>query len=89
MGSATPTLESYARAKKGVYNFAPKLKAGGGQDLNNLEDTISLYIECDQENYHDGDIVGLSISDSKNNYFINFLFPCFIFSIADFFILFI
>ena len=39
--------------------------------LNNLEDTISLYIECDQENYHDGDIVGLSISDSKNSYFIN------------------
>ena len=39
--------------------------------LSNLEDTISLYIECDQENYHDADIVGLSISDSKNNYFIN------------------
>lgn len=39
--------------------------------LNNLEDTISIYIECDQENYHDGDIVGLSISDSKNSYFIN------------------
>ena len=39
--------------------------------LSNLDDTISLYIECDQENYHDADIVGLSISDSKNNYFIN------------------
>ena len=39
--------------------------------LNNLEDTISIYIECDQENYHDADIVGLSISDSKNSYFIN------------------
>ena len=39
--------------------------------LSNLEDTISLYIEADQENYHDADIVGLSISDSKNNYFIN------------------
>lgn len=40
-------------------------------NLNKLEDTISLYIEADQENYHDADIVGLSISDSKNNYFIN------------------
>ena len=41
------------------------------EDLNNLEDDISLYIECDAENYHDANIVGMSISDSKNNYFVS------------------
>ena len=40
-------------------------------DLSKLEDTIAIYIEGDQENYHDADIVGLSICDSKNNYFVN------------------
>ena len=48
------------------------------KNLNNLEDDISLYIECDAENYHDANIVGMSISDSKNNYFVN------IFAISEF-----
>ena len=38
--------------------------------INELEDTISVYIEVDQENYHSGDIVGMSVSDSKSNLFV-------------------
>lgn len=41
------------------------------KDLESLGDKISLYIECDAENYHDGNIVGMAICDSKNNYFIS------------------
>ena len=41
------------------------------EDLKDLEDTISLYIECDLENYHNGNIVGVGICDSKNNYFVS------------------
>ena len=36
-----------------------------------LEDECSLYIELDNENYHDGNIVGLSISDKENSYYVN------------------
>ena len=40
-------------------------------DLNGLEDEIAVYVEADKENYHDGDIVGIGISDSKNSYFVS------------------
>lgn len=40
-------------------------------DLNSLEDEIAVYVEADKENYHDGDIVGIGISDSKNSYFVS------------------
>lgn len=39
--------------------------------IDSLADKISLYIECDQENYHYGNIVGMSISDNVNNLFIS------------------
>ena len=41
------------------------------EDLSKLEEQFSLYVECSQENYHDGEIVGIALSDSKNNYFIS------------------
>lgn len=40
-------------------------------DIKDMEDEISIYIESSLENYHNGDIVGVAISDSKNNYYIN------------------
>ena len=70
-------LEFYSYIKKNVSNSRPVdnemkyIKVKSIDDLKNLEDTISIYIECDSENYHNGDIVGLSISDSKNDYFID------------------
>jgi len=41
------------------------------EDLNKLEDKIAIYIESSLENYHNGDIIGIGVSDSKNNYFIS------------------
>ena len=42
-------------------------------DINELklEDTISFYIECDNENYHIANILGMAISDKNSNYYIN------------------
>ena len=36
-----------------------------------LDNEVSLYIELDNENYHKGNVIGIGISDSKNNYYIN------------------
>ena len=71
------TLEFYSFIKKNVEasrvnETEIKFKnVSSVEDLKDLEDEIALYIECDRENYHDGDIVGISISDSKSNYFIS------------------
>ena len=35
-----------------------------------LDDTISLYLELDDDNYHLANILGLAIKDSKESYFI-------------------
>ncbi len=35
-----------------------------------LESPISFYLECDNENYHFGNIVGMGISDKNNSYFV-------------------
>lgn len=70
-------LEFYSFIKKNVEASTPVeseikfINVKSVEDLNNLEDDISLYIECDAENYHDANIVGMSISDSKNNYFVS------------------
>ncbi len=70
-------LEFYSFIKKNVESSTPIesevkfINVKSVEDLNNLEDDISLYIECDAENYHDANIVGMSISDSKNNYFVS------------------
>ena len=36
-----------------------------------LEKEISVFIESDNTNYHDGDILGVSIYDGKNSYYVN------------------
>ncbi len=70
-------LEFYSYIKKNVMGSKPVdneikyINVKGVEDLEKLEDKISLYIECDEENYHNGNIIGIGISDSKNNYFIN------------------
>ena len=40
------------------------------EDLK-LDDEISLYLELDDNNYHIANIIGMSISDKYNNYYIN------------------
>ena len=69
-------LEFYSFIKKNVESSTPaendtKFKnVSSVEDLKDLGDQIAVYIECDLENYHDGNIVGMGISDSKNNYFV-------------------
>lgn len=70
-------LEFYSFIKKNVEMSKPvendtKFKnVSSVKDLDGLDDKISLYIECDAENYHDANIVGMAVCDSKNNYFIS------------------
>ncbi len=42
-------------------------------DLNELEleKEISIFIECDNTNYHDAELLGVSIYDGKHAYYIN------------------
>ena len=70
-------LEFFSLIKKNVETSMPVetdivyKNVIDAKDLDNLEDKIALYIECDEENYHNGNIVGIGLSDSKNNYFIS------------------
>ena len=69
-------LEFYSFIKKNVEASKPAesdikfVNVKSIEDLNSLENDIALYIECDAENYHDANIVGIGVADSKNNYFI-------------------
>lgn len=70
-------LEFYSYIKKNIesskaaVNTIEYINVKDKDDLNNLDNVISLYIEVDAENYHDGNIVGVGVCDSKNNYFIS------------------
>ncbi len=69
-------LEFYSFIKKNVESSKPAeqtvdfINVKSVDDLSKLEDDIAVYIECDAENYHDANIVGIGVVDSKNNYFI-------------------
>ena len=70
-------LEFYSFIKKNVEASKPAesdiqfINVKSIDDLSKLESNIALYIECDAENYHDANIVGVGVVDSKNNYFIS------------------
>jgi DNA polymerase-1 len=70
-------LEFYSFIKKNVEASRPVeadvkfVNVKNADDLKDLDDDIALYIECDLENYHEGEIVGVSIADKKKNYFIS------------------
>ena len=69
-------LEFYSFIKKNVEASKPAdqtidfINVKSIEDLNKLDSDIAVYIECDAENYHDANIVGIGVADSKNNYFI-------------------
>ena len=73
-------LEFYSFIKKNVESSQRKeielvfKNVSTDDDLelvNKLENDISVYIEVDQENYHDGNIIGMSISDMNNSLFVS------------------
>ncbi len=68
-------LEFYSFIKKNVESSTPvenniKYKYVDNADDLVLGDDIAVYLEVDQENYHNGNIVGMGICDGKNNYFV-------------------
>ena len=69
-------LEFYSFIKKNVEASKPAeqtvdfINVKSVDDLSNLDSDVAVYIECDAENYHDANIVGVGVADSKNNYFI-------------------
>ena len=60
-------LEFYSYIKKNVEssvhaeNDINFINVKSKDDLNKLDNEIGLYIECDKENYHEGNIVGLLV----------------------------
>lgn len=66
-------LEFYSLMK--TFKEKPKEKEFSFVEINtcddiSLEDEMSFYIELDQTNYHDGDIIGMGVSTKNNNYFV-------------------
>ena len=64
-------IKKNVEASKPVDNETKFINVKSSEDLKDLDDEIAVYIECDAENYHDANIVGMSIADSKNNYFVS------------------
>ncbi len=66
-------LEFYSLMK--TFKDKPKEKEFSFVEINtcndiSLEDEMSFYIELDQTNYHDGNIIGMGVSTKNNNYFV-------------------
>ncbi len=66
-------LEFYSLMK--IFKEKPKEKEFNFVEINtcddiSLEDEMSFYIEVDQTNYHDGNIIGMGVSTKNNNYFV-------------------
>lgn len=66
-------LEFYSLMK--TFKEKPKEKEFSFVEINtcndiSLEDEMSFYIELDQTNYHDGNIIGMGVSTKNNNYFV-------------------
>lgn len=58
---------SIVKRKKEEINF----KTITSLDELLLKDKIALYLEMDNENYHIGNIIGMSITDGTNNYYVS------------------
>lgn len=66
-------LEFYSLMK--TFKEKPKEKEFSFVEINtcddiSLEDEMSFYIELDQTNYHNGNIIGMGVSTKNNNYFV-------------------
>ena len=66
-------LEFYSLMK--AFKEKPKEKEFNFVEINScddisLEDEMSFYIEVDQTNYHDGNIIGMGVSTKNDNYFV-------------------
>lgn len=63
-------LEFYSFIKKLVFNREEKIEIKDNKNIK-LDNDIALYMELDNENYHLGKVLGISITDSKGTYYFN------------------
>lgn len=68
-------LEFYSLIKthETVKKECPKIEYKVLTDVNDIdtEKQISYYIECDKENYHDANILGMGLYDTVNLFYVN------------------
>lgn len=63
-------LEFYSFLKKLDLNKEEKIEIKDNNDIN-LDNDIALYMELDNENYHLGNVIGISITDKNGTYYFN------------------
>lgn len=65
-------LDFHSLIKKDIHNVPDDLKYTRIENINelNLTNGFSYYLECNNENYHVGKIIGMGLYDGSNSYFI-------------------
>ena len=48
-----------------------KIESKDLDDISKLGDKVSYYIECDNTNYHNANIIGMALYDGKNSYYVD------------------
>ena len=66
-------LEFFSLLKSSIVEKKEDIKYKEITNINELvlQDKIALYLELDNDNYHLANIIGMSISDGINNYYLN------------------
>ena len=66
-------LEFFSLLKSSIVTQKEEITYKEINDINELvlQDKIALYLELDNDNYHLANIIGMSISDGVNNYYLN------------------
>ena len=73
LSSIYSELEFYSFLKQSkVQTVKKELSFMTIMDPSEIEDTdiYAYYIECDKENYHEANIIGMSVATKKNNYYV-------------------
>ena len=65
-------LEFYSLIKTNLKEtkLDEKIESKDLEDVSKLGDKVSYYIECDNANYHNANIIGMALYDGKNSYYV-------------------
>ena len=65
-------LEFYSLIKTNLKEtkLDEKIESKDLEDVSKLGDKVSYYIECDNTNYHNANIIGMALYDGKNSYYV-------------------
>ena len=66
-------LEFYSLVKTNLKEtkLDEKIESKDLDDISKLGDKVSYYIECDNTNYHNANIIGMALYDGKNSYYVD------------------